>query len=272
MSSSELNDADATIIRPTNPASQATAIPSRHGLEGELGELGKDLGHLGKDLGKDLGKVSKGALKSLGGFRTFILRGNVVDLAIGIVIGAAFTSVVTAIVSDIITPLIPVPGGTLSNLKWAVPYGPLDPKTHQPIAFVNGGALINSLISFLIVGAVLYYFVVLPVNRLTALYHPKEVEEKKTRNCPFCYQAIHLHATRCPFCTSHVMSEEKHEGAQEEELVLELPASLEGLSHQLAEKLVIKPAASATLQKSSEASTESSGSSGSSGEGSAAKE
>lgn len=250
MSSSELSDADATIIRPASPVTQ---------VKRDLGELG--------NLGKDFGKVSKGALKSLGGFRTFILRGNVVDLAIGIVIGAAFTAFVNAFVKDVITPLIPVAGASngkdvtgLASYSWKIP--------HTYLVFPVGD-LVNTLISFLIVAAVLYYFVVLPVNKLTEIYHPKEAEEKKTRGCPYCYQAIHVHATRCPFCTSQVTPGEKHEGGEAEQPILELPASLEGLSHQLAEKLTRKPSLSTTAQKSGGAAEENSGISG---EGEAAKE
>src|SRR5689334_11860203 len=76
----------------------------------------------------------------LSGFRAFVLRGNVVDLAVGIVIGAAFTTVVNGFVSDVITPLIPVPGGSISTWKWPVPYN------HS--AFLNVGAFINAIISF----------------------------------------------------------------------------------------------------------------------------
>ena len=101
--------------------------------------------------------VEKRAGKVLGGFRAFILRGNVVDLAVGIVIGAAFTAVVNGLVSDLITPLIPVTGGNLST--WTVKFGYVQLKT---------GAFINALISFLIVAFVIYFFVVQPVNALMA--------------------------------------------------------------------------------------------------------
>ncbi len=146
---------------------------------------------------EELGHVGHFAKDTLGGFRAFILRGNVVDLAIGIVIGAAFTSVVNGLVSDVITPLIPVPGGSLSNLHWKVPY--------NPSATLNLGAFINAIISFLIVAAVLYFFIVRPVTALMARYKPKEVQaEPKTRDCPYCLQSIPLQATRCAYCTSPV--------------------------------------------------------------------
>lgn len=199
---------------------------------------------------KDINKIGKNAIKSLEGFRTFILRGNVVDLAIGIVIGAAFTAVVNAVVGDIITPLIPIPGHSLSGLTWHPPYAGKDAKGN-PIV-VDFGALINAVISFLIVASVLYFFVVQPVNSLMKLYHGKEAEAPKTRECPRCYQAINLKATRCPFCTSHISNNGDSNGYSEEsDPVLELPASLEKLSEQLAEKIVRK--ATTALEKGDEA-------------------
>lgn len=147
---------------------------------------------------EEVARLGHGAMRTLGGFRTFILRGNVVDLAIGIVIGAAFTSVVNALVSDVITPLIPVSGG--SNLSsWTIDFYYIH---------MHFGAFINAVISFLIVAAVLYFFVVQPVNSLMHLYKPKEVEVHPTRDCPYCFQAVNIKATRCPFCTSNLPKEQ----------------------------------------------------------------
>ncbi len=148
------------------------------------------------DFRREFGRVGNYAKGTLGGFRTFILRGNVVDLAIGIVIGAAFTSVISSLVSDVFTPLIPVYKGNLSTASWTVPW------TNGPLKY---GAFINAIISFLIVALVLYFFVVRPVNTLMARYKPKEVEvPPTTRGCPYCLQSIPLQATRCAFCTSPV--------------------------------------------------------------------
>lgn len=148
------------------------------------------------NLRDEFGRVGHAAKDTLGGFKTFILRGNVVDLAIGIVIGAAFTSVVNGLVSNIITPLIPVPNGSLSNLHWSVPY--------NPKAIINVGAFINAVISFVIVAAVLYFFVVRPVTALMERYKPKEVKAPTTRDCPYCLQSIPIKATRCAYCTSPI--------------------------------------------------------------------
>lgn len=150
------------------------------------------------DIRQGLGRAGHYAKDTLGGFKTFILRGNVVDLAIGIVIGAAFTSVVNAFVGDIITPLIPAGKMDLSTLVISMPYG----------KGLQLGAFINAVISFLIVAAVLYFFVVRPVAALLARYKPKEVEvAPATRDCPYCLQAIPLQATRCAYCTSPLTAE-----------------------------------------------------------------
>jgi large conductance mechanosensitive channel len=149
------------------------------------------------DLRREFGRVGHYAKDTLGGFRTFVLRGNVVDLAIGIVIGAAFTSVVNSLVNGVITPLIPVSGsGSLATWVIAIP--------GTYIQKLQIGAFINSIISFLIVASVLYFFIVRPVAALMARYKPPVVEPPVTRDCPYCLQAIPLKATRCPFCTSEV--------------------------------------------------------------------
>jgi large conductance mechanosensitive channel len=135
------------------------------------------------------------AKDSLSGFKKFILRGNVVDLAIGIMIGAAFTAVINGLVGDIITPLIPLPGGSLSTWKFHPFY--------NPGATVNIGAFINVVITFLILAFVIYFFIVRPVNALTERYKPKDVQEPPaTRDCPYCLNSVPLMATRCGFCTS----------------------------------------------------------------------
>ncbi|HLY32813.1 MAG TPA: large conductance mechanosensitive channel protein MscL [Ktedonobacterales bacterium] len=127
-------------------------------------------------------------------FKAFILRGNLVDLAVGIVIGAAFTSVVTAFVSDIITPLIGIPGKIdLSSV----------------IFTINGsvfhiGLFVNALIAFAIVATVLFFFVVRPVNTLLARFKPTPEPPAETKECPYCLSNIPAKATRCAFCTSEL--------------------------------------------------------------------
>ncbi|HCI81838.1 MAG TPA: large conductance mechanosensitive channel protein MscL [Ktedonobacter sp.] len=136
----------------------------------------------------------RGGLTQLGDFRKFILRGNVVDLAVGIVIGAAFTAVVTAIVSGVITPLIGLFGvPNFSNLT--TPFHGQDFKW---------GAVINAVLSFLIVAAVVYFLVVKPVTALQDRFTPHHDEAPTTRECPFCLSTVPLRATRCAYCTAQL--------------------------------------------------------------------
>jgi large conductance mechanosensitive channel len=141
----------------------------------------------------DLEGLGKRAGGTLSGFKAFILRGNVVDLAVGIMIGAAFSGVVNALVTDIITPLIPVGTASLSGLQ-------IPTYTHKPIML---GIFIEAVISFLILALVIYFFIVKPVNALMAHYKPKEVEAPPTtRDCPYCLSSVPVQATRCAYCTS----------------------------------------------------------------------
>ncbi len=128
------------------------------------------------------------------GFKEFILRGNVVDLAVGIVIGAAFTTVVNSLVKDLLTPLIsavfkqPNFSGLVYHLNGS--------------AFMYGDFL-NAAISFLIVAATVYFFVVTPLNALIERSHSqKNTEDPTTKKCPFCISEIPVAAKRCPRCTS----------------------------------------------------------------------
>jgi large conductance mechanosensitive channel len=129
----------------------------------------------------------------MGGFRDFILRGNVVDLAVGVVIGAAFGGVVTAFTKDLLTPMI------------AAIVGKPD---FSAIEFtVNGskfliGDFINALVSFLLIATAVYYLVVLPVNTMmTRFKKPAPPPPLTTRPCPECLSEIPLAAKRCSHCT-----------------------------------------------------------------------
>ncbi len=142
----------------------------------------------------DLAATEKRVGGWLGDFRTFILRGNVVDLAVGIMIGAAFSGVVNSLVSDIITPLIPIGKTGLSDWTYTILYtgGKFQP-----------GHFINTIISFLILAFVIYFFIVRPVNALTERFKPKTPDKPvTTRDCPFCLSSVPLKATRCAYCTS----------------------------------------------------------------------
>jgi len=130
----------------------------------------------------------------LKGFKEFMLRGNVVDLAVAVVIGGAFGAIVTALVKDLVTPLIAAIIGTpdfsaitftINNSKFLV------------------GDFINALVSFLLIGGAIYFFVVAPVNALMARMKRGEVPpDPTTKKCPECLSEIPIAAKRCAFCTS----------------------------------------------------------------------
>lgn len=131
----------------------------------------------------------------LDGFKKFLLRGNVIDLAVAVVIGAAFKEIVDTMVKGLITPLIGIFGGVpdFSALSFSI----------------NGsrfliGEFINAVVAFIILAAIIYFVVIVPVNKLMARMMPKEPEPQKTRECPECLSKIPLAASRCAFCTAEV--------------------------------------------------------------------
>jgi large conductance mechanosensitive channel len=129
----------------------------------------------------------------LSGFKKFILRGNVVDLAVGVVVGAAFSAFIAALVKDLLTPFI-------AALFKAPDFSALS-FTINGSKFLYGD-LLNALLSLLIVSFAVYFFVVLPVNALIARLHKEPVLEPTTKTCPECATDIPLKAGRCPHCTS----------------------------------------------------------------------
>lgn len=133
----------------------------------------------------------------LDGFKKFILRGNVVDMAVGVVIGAAFGSVVTELTKAFLTPLIALIVGKpdYSNLKFTIR------TTTFPI-----GDFLNACISFVLIAAAVYFFVVVPVNWLMARMHKSEKPaDPTTKKCPECLSEIPIDARRCAHCTQPVM-------------------------------------------------------------------
>jgi large conductance mechanosensitive channel len=130
-----------------------------------------------------------------GGFKQFVLRGNVVDFAVGVVIGAAFGTVVSGFVKDLLTPLIAAVVGKpdFSAFKFTI----------NGSQFLIGDFL-NAAISFLLVAAAVYYMVVLPVNALMARVKKEPPADPTTKKCPECKSDIAIDAKRCAFCTSQV--------------------------------------------------------------------
>lgn len=124
-------------------------------------------------------------------FKAFILRGNVVDLAVGVVIGAAFGAVVTALVEGIFTPLLAIPGETnFGELSFTIGGG----------EFMYG-MVINALITFLAIAAAVFFFVIKPVNALMARRKTEPDVESTTKDCTYCLSSIPAGASVCPFCT-----------------------------------------------------------------------
>jgi large conductance mechanosensitive channel len=128
-------------------------------------------------------------------FKAFLLRGNVVDLAVGVVVGVAFTAVVTALVGDLLTPLVAAIFGShdFSNLTFGV----------------NGsmfryGHFFNAVLTFLAVAAAVFFFVVTPVNKLVQRAQKEEPPDPTRRKCPECLSDIPADARRCAFCTTEL--------------------------------------------------------------------
>jgi large conductance mechanosensitive channel len=128
-------------------------------------------------------------------FRDFVLRGNVLDLAVGIVIGAAFTAIINSLVVDLLTPLI--------GILFSADFSSLTVTIRD--STITYGNFLNASISFLLVAAALFFFVVKPMNALAARRAMAEpAEEPSTKVCPECASAIPVAARRCPMCTSEL--------------------------------------------------------------------
>lgn len=129
------------------------------------------------------------------GFRDFLFRGNVVDLAVAVVIGGAFSAVVNALVKDIVTPIIGAIGGK--------------PDFSGIFFTINGskfmiGDFMNAVVSFVIVAAVIYFFIVIPMNQIMSKLKREEKKDPSDKTCPECLSSIPLKAKRCKYCTASV--------------------------------------------------------------------
>ena len=134
-------------------------------------------------------------MKMLNDFKQFLLRGNVVDLAVAVVIGAAFGAVITALVQDLLTPLIAAIGGQqdFSALDFTI-----NDSTFRYVDFIN------KVITFVTIAAAVFFFVVVPINALIARSRREPPADPTTRKCPECLSEIPIDARRCAFCTSAV--------------------------------------------------------------------
>lgn len=130
------------------------------------------------------------------GFKQFILRGNVIDLGVGIVIGQAFNTVVQSFVANFLNPIIALFTGhaDFSHQTFQIGY-----------LILKYGDFLNALISFVIIASTVYFFVVMPTNRLVqAVNSRKKTEDPTTQKCPYCLSEIPKEATRCAHCTSKI--------------------------------------------------------------------
>ena len=147
-------------------------------------------------------------------FKTFIMRGNVVDMAVGIIIGAAFGAIISSVVKDIIMPPI---GLTLGNVDFsnlyvllkpgitAAPYASLAEAQAAGAITINYGAFIITIINFLIIAAVLFFAVIRPIAKIQAKKTAPVIPvAPTTKECSYCFSSIPIKATRCPNCTSEL--------------------------------------------------------------------
>lgn len=151
--------------------------------------------------------------KILSEFKEFISRGNVMDMAIGIIIGGAFTSVVSSLVADVINPFLGLFGGmNFDRLSWNI----------MADVTLNYGKFLTTIINFLIMAFVIFVIVKL-MNTLSGRFSQKEEEDlaPTTKICPFCMSEIDIKASRCPHCTSQIVSAEMEEVADDPQPVEE---------------------------------------------------
>ncbi len=160
-------------------------------------------------------KFPKQPPKWLSELKEFAMRGNVMDLAVGVMVGASFQAIVKSFVDDIISPVIGLFGGMdFSQYKWVIGTKEVTDAATGAVTVVentlNYGKFITAIINFLIM-VVVIFFIIKVINKLTALTRRKQeevVEEPTTKKCPFCCSEIDIAATRCPHCTSVVETEE----------------------------------------------------------------
>ena len=132
----------------------------------------------------------------LKGFRDFILRGNVLDLAVAVIIGAAFTAIVNSFVKDLITPFI-------AAIVGKPDFSALVLNVHGGV--ITYGNFLNAVISFLLMASVVYFLIIVPANALMARFNkPAPAEAPATKVCPQCLSEVPLAATRCKFCTQAI--------------------------------------------------------------------
>lgn len=138
-------------------------------------------------------------------FKTFIMRGNVVDLAVAFIMGGAFGAIVASLVNDIIMPLVSLLTGGIDFTNWFIPlrggsYATLKAAQDAGVATINLGIFVNAVITFLIVALAMF----LLIRALNAMQKPAPDAAPTTKDCPYCLSSVPLKATRCSHCTSEL--------------------------------------------------------------------
>lgn len=134
--------------------------------------------------------------KFLKEFKTFALKGNMIDLAVGMIIGSAFTGIVGSLVNDIFMPLLSIFTGRIDFNNLVIVLG-----SGENAATINYGTFLTQIVNFLAVSFVIF-LLIRQINKLQKLHAKEEVKEETEKECPFCKTQISIHATRCPHCTS----------------------------------------------------------------------
>lgn len=152
----------------------------------------------------------------IGEFKEFIMRGNVMDMAVGVIIGGAFSSIVGSLTNDVIMPVVTLITGGIDFTNWFIAldgsnYKTLAEAQEAGAATLNYGTFITAIINFLIIALVIFS-VVKAMNKLAEKAKPKAEEapaEPTTKKCPYCFSEIDINATKCPHCTSDIPAEEE---------------------------------------------------------------
>lgn len=134
--------------------------------------------------------------KFFGEFKKFALKGNMIDLAVGMIIGSAFTGIVGSLVNDIFMPLLSIFTGKINFDDLMIVLG-----SGETAATINYGTFLTQLVNFLVVSFVIF-LLVRQINKLQNMHAKEEVKEETEKECPYCKTKISIHATRCPHCTS----------------------------------------------------------------------
>lgn len=165
-----------------------------------------------EDYAKQYAKAGKGFMHE---FKTFILRGNVLNLAVGVIIGGAFQSIVNSLVNDIIMPVISLVTGGIDFSEWFIAldgqkYDSLAEATAAKAATLNIGVFLTAVLNFLIMAFVIFLIIKF-INKISNIAFKKKVTEKTTKKCPYCLSEIPIKATKCAHCTSELIIDEVNE-------------------------------------------------------------